>query len=60
MLEKVSNKIIMNWSTISKKINIDFRFDSPNTQDEQQTYGHYEQLVPLRREYKIKLVAVSG
>jgi len=51
MLEKVSNK---NYNELvddlNKKLNTDFRFGSPNTQDEQQTYGHNEQLVPLIEE----------
>lgn len=51
MLEKVSNKNYHELvNDLNKKLNTDFRFGSPNIQDEQQTYGHNEQLVPLTEE----------
>ncbi|GGG59330.1 serine hydrolase domain-containing protein [Epilithonimonas arachidiradicis] len=55
MLEKVSNKNYNELvNDLNKKLNIDFRFGSPNIQDEQQTYGHNEKLIPLTEE-NIKL-----
>lgn len=51
MLEKASNK---NYNELvkdlNKKLKTDFRFGSPYAQDEQQTYGHNEQLVTLTEE----------
>lgn len=51
MLEKVSqrnyNELV---NDLNKNLNIDFKFGSPNSQNEQQTYGHNEQLIPISEE----------
>ncbi|WP_426479119.1 serine hydrolase domain-containing protein [Chryseobacterium sp. CBSDS_008] len=55
MLEKVSKKNYNELvNDVNKELNIDFKFGNPNTQNEQQTYGHNELLIPITEE-NIKL-----